>query len=111
MINRIRRQHPALHWLRNLRFHNAENSNVMVFSKSRKVDGHDDTIIVVANLDPHHNQATWFHLNMPELGLGWDDSFPAHDLVTGATWHWSQHNWSWLGPENEPVHIVAVGRY
>jgi starch synthase (maltosyl-transferring) len=88
----------------------------MVFSKSRKagVDssgGHDDTIIVVANLDPHHNQATWFHLNMPELGLGWDDSFPAHDLVTGATWHWSQHNWSWLGPENEPVHIVAVGRY
>jgi starch synthase (maltosyl-transferring) len=111
MINRIRRQHPALHWLRNLRFHNAENSNVMVFSKSRKVNGHDDTIIVVANLDPHHNQATWFHLNMPELGLGWDDSFPAHDLVTGATWHWSQHNWSWLGPENEPVHIVAVGRY
>ena len=33
-------------------------------------DGHrDDTIIVVANLDPHQNQATWFHLNMPELGL------------------------------------------
>jgi starch synthase (maltosyl-transferring) len=111
MINRIRREHPALHWLRNLRFHNAENSNVMVFSKSRNVDGHDDTIIVVANLDPHHNQATWFHLNMPELGLGWDDSFEAHDLVTGATWHWSQHNWSWLGPENEPVHIVQVRRY
>ena len=35
LINRIRREHPALHWLRNLRFHNAENSNVMVFSKSR----------------------------------------------------------------------------
>ena len=79
----------------------------------RKVlpDGTDDTIIVVANLDPHHNQASWFHLNMPELGLGWDDSFPAHDLVTGATWHWSQHNWSWLGPDNEPIHIVQVGRY
>ena len=48
---------------------------------------------------------------MPELGLDWDDSFPAHDLITGATWHWSQHNWSWLGPENEPVHIVQVRRY
>ena len=42
----------------------------------RRRTGHmDDTIIVVANLDPHQNQATWFHLNMPELGLGWDDSF------------------------------------
>jgi starch synthase (maltosyl-transferring) len=112
LVNRIRREHPALHWIRNLRFHNAENSNVMVFSKRRTLpDGRDDTIIVVANLDPHHNQASWFHLNMPELGLGWDDSFPAHDLVTGATWHWSQHNWSWLGPENEPIHIVQVGRY
>ena len=56
LINRIRREHPALHWLRNLRFHNAENSNVMVFSKSRG----NDTIIVVANLDPHQNQASWF---------------------------------------------------
>ena len=106
---------PSLHWLRNLRFHNAENSNVMVFSKSRTVtEGPgtwDDTIIVVANLNPHQNEATWFHLNMPELGLGWDDSFPAHDLITGATWNWSQHNWSWLGPENEPVHIVQVRRY
>ena len=75
----------------------------MVFSKSRTVrepSGHtwDDTIIVVANLNPHQNESTWFHLNMPEIGLGWDDSFPAHDLITGATWHWSQHNWSWLGP-------------
>ncbi len=107
LINRIRREHPSLHWLRNLRFHNAENSKVMVFSKSRG----SDTIIVVANLDPHHNQESWFHLNMPDIGLGWDDSFEAHDLVTGATWHWSQHNWSWLGPDTEPVHIVSVRRY
>jgi len=116
LINRIRREHPALHWLRNLRFHNAENSDVMVFSKTREVvepSGHryHDTIIVVANLNPLQNQATWFHLNMPELGLDWDDSFAAHDLITGATWNWSQHNWSWLGPENEPVHIVQVRRY
>ncbi|HEY5878649.1 MAG TPA: alpha-1,4-glucan--maltose-1-phosphate maltosyltransferase [Nakamurella sp.] len=112
LINRIRREHPSLHWIRNLRFHNAENANVMVFSKRRTLpDGRDDTIIVVANLDPHQNQASWFHLNMPELGLHWDDSFPAHDLITGATWHWSQRNWSWLGPENEPVHVVQVGRY
>ena len=115
LINRIRAEHPSLHWLRNLRFHNAENSNVMVFSKSRTVtDGTgntwDDTVIVVANLNPHQNEATWFHLNMPDLGLEWDDSFRAHDLITGATWNWSQHNWSWLGPENEPVHIVTVRR-
>ena len=65
---------------------------------------------MVANLNPHQNEATWFHLNMPDLGLEWADSFRAHDLITGATWNWSQHNWSWLGPENEPVHIVTVRR-
>jgi starch synthase (maltosyl-transferring) len=110
MINRIRDAHPALRWLRNLRFHNAENSQVIVFSKRRRLGDRDDTILVVANLDPHQNQASWLHLDMPALGLDWNDSFTAHDLITGQEWTWGQHNWVWLGPENEPVHILHARR-
>ena len=32
-LNRIRRAHPALHWLRNLRFHHVDQPELMCFSK------------------------------------------------------------------------------
>ncbi|MGC5224585.1 hypothetical protein ACPW96_18625 [Micromonospora sp. DT81.3] len=76
----IRRAHPALHWLRNLRFHRADDDSFLVFSKTWRAAGHDDTIVVVANLDPHCQSETTIHLDMPTLGMGWNDTFVAHDL-------------------------------
>ncbi len=110
-LNSIRRAHPALHWLRNLRFHTADDANVMVFSKARRVDGRDDIVLVVANLDPHATRETTTHLDMPALGLAWGDRFVAHDLVSGASWNWGEHNFVRLGPDWEPVHIVHVRRF
>ena len=52
-LNAIRKAHPALRWLRNIRFHSSDDENIIVFSKSRVVEGRRDTILVVANLDPH----------------------------------------------------------
>jgi starch synthase (maltosyl-transferring) len=78
-VNEIRRDHPALHWLRNLRFHSAEDENVLVFSKRRVQAGREDTIIVVANLDPHATRGTHAHLDLPALGLSWGDEFVAHE--------------------------------
>jgi len=107
-LNAIRKAHPALRWLRNIRFHAAEDENILVFSKSRVVDGRRDTILVVANLDPHATRGSWVHLDMPALGLGWDDQFRARDLVTEQTWIWRQDSWVRLGPETHPVHIIEV---
>ena len=42
------------------RFHHVDDENVMAFSKRRRVDGRDDTVIVVANLDPHATRETWY---------------------------------------------------
>ena len=110
-VNEIRRAHPALHWLRNLRFHYADDENVLVFSKARRIYDRDDVIVVVANLDPVYTRDTWIHLTMPELGLGWHDQFVAHDLITGQYWNWSEHTFVRLGPDTEPVHIVHVQPY
>ncbi|WP_328475070.1 alpha-1,4-glucan--maltose-1-phosphate maltosyltransferase [Actinoplanes sp. NBC_00393] len=110
-INEIRRAHPALHRLRNLRFHSAEDDNILVFSKARTLHDRHDVILVVANLDPHQTRDTWVHLDMPELGLQWHDGFVAHDLVTGQHFNWGQHNFVRLGPGAEPVHIISVQRY
>ncbi len=107
-LNEIRRAHPALHRLRNLRFHHADDDHVLVFSKVRRVYDRDDVILVVANLDPAHTRDTWIHLTMPELGLDWTDPFVAHDLITDQRWNWAEHNFVRLGPDTEPVHIVHV---
>ena len=107
-VNDIRRAHPALHWIRNLRFHRADDENVLVFSKLRRLYDRDDVILVVANLEPDHTRDTWIHLSMPELGLDWSDRFVAHDLITGEHWNWDEHNFVRLGPATEPVHIIHV---
>jgi starch synthase (maltosyl-transferring) len=110
-LNEIRRAHPCLHWLRNLHLHHVDDENVMAFSKRRNLEGRDDIILVVANLDPHATRETQVHLDMPALGLSPGDSFVAHDLITGQSWRWGDHNFVRLGPDGEPVHIIHIRRF
>ncbi len=105
-LNRIRREHPALHLLRNLTVHHSDDESVLVYSKRAG----DDVVVVVANLDPHGARETMIHLDMPALGLDWNDGFVAHDEITGAEWSWSRHNYVRLDPGHEPVHIISVRR-
>jgi len=107
-INAIRKAHPALRWLRNIRFHDADDENVLVFSKSRVMDGRRDTILVVANLDPHATRETTVRLDMPALGMGWGDHFRARELITEQTWIWQRHSYVRIGPETHPIHIIDV---
>ena len=107
-LNEIRRQHPALQQLRNVAIHGSDDENVLVFSKTDRDSG--DAIIVVVNLDPHSTRETTVHLDLPRLGLHWDDSFAVHDEITGQDWGWGQHNYVRLDPAHEPAHILTVRR-
>jgi starch synthase (maltosyl-transferring) len=112
LLNQIRREHPALQRLRNITFHHTDDDAVLCFSKrltaAQSPTGREDTIIVVANLDPHGTRETGAHLNMPALGMDWHDGFVAHDLVTGQAWHWGENVYIKLDPHVEPVHVVHV---
>ncbi|WP_409239456.1 alpha-1,4-glucan--maltose-1-phosphate maltosyltransferase, partial [Streptomyces sp. PA5.6] len=88
-LNRVRRAHPALRLLRNLRFHEADNDAVIVYSKRSG----QDTVLVVVNLDPHHTQEATVSLDMPQLGLDWHESVPVRDELTGETYHWGRANY------------------
>ncbi|AXG15397.1 alpha-1,4-glucan--maltose-1-phosphate maltosyltransferase [Intrasporangium calvum] len=107
-LNEIRGWHPALRWLRNLHFHRADDDSFLVYSKSRLVDGERDTVLVVANLDPHATRETWVRLDMEALGLATWSTFDAHDHVLNQTFVWRQDNFVRLGPDSEPVHIFSV---
>jgi starch synthase (maltosyl-transferring) len=107
-LNTIRQAHPALQQLRTLRFHHADNDAIIVYSKSDP--GGKDLVIVVVNLDSYHPQETMVRLDMPTLGLDWDDRFAVHDEVTGQTWDWGQANYVRLVPNEAVAHILSVVR-
>ncbi|WP_372493382.1 alpha-1,4-glucan--maltose-1-phosphate maltosyltransferase [Janibacter melonis] len=109
MLNRIRRDHPSLRLLRNYRRHHVDDENFLAFSKSRALpDGSTDTVLVVANLDPHSTRESTVRLDMGALGMeGWE-RFEVEDLVTGAVWEWGQDAFVRLGADGEPVHVLAV---
>jgi starch synthase (maltosyl-transferring) len=111
-LNDIRRRHEALQYLRNITVHTTDDDAVLAYSKRWPgADGRDDdVVIVVANLDPHASRETMVHLNMPELGFDWHETFVVADEITGAEWRWGEHNYVRLDPSMEPVHILAVRR-
>src|SRR4030095_1918291 len=109
-LNQIRKAHPALHWLRNLRFHHADGDEIIVYSKRVGSAADADTVLVVVNLDPHAVRETTVRLDMPTLGLEWWDTFDVHDEISGATYAWGQENYVRLDPSVEPAHVFTVRR-
>ncbi|HEV2087743.1 MAG TPA: alpha-1,4-glucan--maltose-1-phosphate maltosyltransferase [Cryptosporangiaceae bacterium] len=112
-LNEIRRAHPALHRLRNLRFHHIDNDSMICFSKRVETEGEApaDTVLVVCVLDPHNAQWGNTALDMPVLGLDWNDRFRVVDEATGASYDWGQHNAVRLDPHHQPAHIFHVQAY
>jgi starch synthase (maltosyl-transferring) len=129
-LNRIRRSHVALHWLRNLRFHHADQPELICFSKrthgagtipertfgqaapNALDQGGDaaDTVLVIVNLDPHQAREATVWLDLPELGMDWHDGFTAKDELTGQIFSWGQANYVRLDPAVQPAHIFTVTR-
>ena len=118
-LNELRRAHPALQQLRNLTLHHADDESILVFSKRARhpdtsartaPESDEDLLIVVVNVDPHAARETTVHLNMPELGMDWHDTFAVHDELTDQSWRWGEHNYVRLDPFTQPAHILTVRR-
>ncbi len=108
-LNQIRREHPALQALRSLRFHHVDNDGVMCWSK--RDPGTSDAVICVVNLDPHGAREATVSLDLPSLGMDWNERFLVVDQVTGETFDWGQHDYVRLDPFVEPAHILSVRRW
>ncbi|MBH1933805.1 alpha-1,4-glucan--maltose-1-phosphate maltosyltransferase [Streptomyces sp. AV19] len=109
VLNRLRRRHPALRRLRNLRFHHVDNDAVIAYSK-RTGGPCGDCVLTVVNLDPHHTQEATVSLDMPDLGLDWHESVPVRDELTGETYHWGRDNYVRLEPGRSiaPAHVFSL---
>jgi starch synthase (maltosyl-transferring) len=72
--------------------------------------GKSNTVIVVANLDPHSARETNIHLELWKLGLDETKTFKVKDLITGIEFTWGKSNFVRLDSFSEPVHILEVIR-
>jgi starch synthase (maltosyl-transferring) len=105
-LNMIRKSHPALHWLRNLRFHFVDQPGMMCFSKRSSRDA--DTVLVVVNLDPYQPREATVWLDMATLGMDDQSQFVVTDELTGESYRWGQANYVRLDPAIAPAHIFTV---
>lgn len=109
-VNGVRKEHSALQRNSGLVFHETDNPEIICYSKS--APDSDDTIMVVANLDPHHTQSAWTSLDIEALKIEPDEGFQVHDLLTDTRYLWhGSRNYVELSPHSSPAHIFAVRKY
>ncbi len=105
-LNQIRRAHPALLQLRNLRFHHTDSDSIIAYSKRTG----DNLILVVVNLDPTYSQETTVHWDMKALGIA-THSFEVKDLLDSQSFTWSPDTFIRLDPARptgKVAHICQV---
>ena len=133
-LNRIRRENPALHENRTLRFHFIDNRHLVAYSKAsgaedaRSLNPHGDdllppapvppagspannVILTIVNIDPVYTQSGWVELPLERLGLAPNRPFQAEDLLTGARYTWrSAWNYIELNPQVSPAHVFRISQ-
>jgi starch synthase (maltosyl-transferring) len=108
-VNRIRRENLALQGDWSLRFHEADNEQLLCYSKH--TDDFSSVILVVVNLDPHHTQSGWVEFPLEELGIDLQKSYQMHDLLSDARYLWrGARNFVELNPQVVPAHIFRMRR-
>ncbi|MGB8019843.1 MAG: maltotransferase domain-containing protein [Candidatus Nanopelagicales bacterium] len=106
LLNQLRREHPALQELRNLRFEQIDNPQLIAWSKRHA----DEVIVVTCVLDPNSPQAGYLHLDLGALGFGHDENVLARDLITGQTWAWGRSTYVRHDPNFNVAHAVVLER-
>jgi starch synthase (maltosyl-transferring) len=106
-VNRIRRENPALHSDRSLRFHPVDNDQLLCYSK--QTPDRENVILTVVNLDPRNRQSGWTDLSLQVLGLQPDRPYAATDLLGGARYLWrGSRTYIDLSPALSPAHVFRL---
>src|SRR5262249_38770059 len=85
-VNGARREHPALQRDERLRFHPIAHPQLLCYSKTSTDLA--DVVLTVVNLDPRNAHEGWVELEIDELGIGADEVYEVHDLLTEARYEW-----------------------
>jgi starch synthase (maltosyl-transferring) len=105
LINKIRRENPALQTTWNYMACGSDNPNIMFYVKA--TEDRSNIIMVAVNLDPHFKQAGYICVPSGVLGLNGD--YLVDDLLGGGSYTWKEEwNYVELDPRIKPAHIFRV---
>jgi starch synthase (maltosyl-transferring) len=101
-LNAIRKENAALQSDWSLRFHPADNDNLLCYSKQEG----DNLILVCVNVDPRYTQAGFVDFDRAP-----GDVYELEDLVSAGRYTWSgRRNYVMLNPQQLPAHVFRVTR-
>ena len=80
MLNRFRRDNPALQEFLNLRFLDCADPNILAYVKTSADMA--NTVIVAVNLDPHAAHESEIELPLTEFGVAADAEFRIEEAFT-----------------------------
>lgn len=105
LVNKARRENPALQTLDNLRFVSSTDEHVLAYAKVS--DDRSNAVLVAVNLDPYAARSSRVTVPLEKLGL--DHRTSAAELLTGRMHAWSGREINvFLTPE-APVQIYRLG--
>lgn len=105
VLNRVRRENPALQILANLRFLPTTSEPLIAYHKHAP----SNDLIVVVNLDPHRAHDGTIEVPLAELGLAAHEAYEVEDLLDGARYTWrGAHNYVRLDPAQRVGHVMRV---
>jgi len=109
-LNVIRRENPALHTFRNLRFYSSDSSQVLFYGKMTA--DRDNVILVAVNLDPFAAHSATLAMPLEEIGISPGETYELHELL--ADQRRLAHEDSVaieLAPATSPAHIYRLRRW
>ncbi len=105
-VNRIRREHQALHYDSGLQFHDTDNPYVVAYS--RVSPDLTSRVLVVVNVDPHNVQHGFVDVPVEVLGVDPTEAYRVRDLLTGETFAWQgSRHYVRLDPATVPAHVLV----
>ncbi|MGD9201412.1 MAG: alpha-amylase family glycosyl hydrolase, partial [Chitinispirillia bacterium] len=109
LVNKIRKQNPALHRTKNVKFCHIDNDCLLSYYKT--TDDLSNIIIVIVNIDPYHSHIGNIHVPINEFGIDNDQTYIVHDLLSGDRYPWKGTvNYIELNPARSPAHIFFIER-
>jgi starch synthase (maltosyl-transferring) len=108
LLNRIRRNNPALHQLSDLEFLPADNEQILFYAKA--TSDRRNILLIAVNLDPFQWHECTVTVPPGVTGVAPGQNYRVVDLLTGAVYTWGEHNYVRLDPQVEPAHILRLER-
>jgi starch synthase (maltosyl-transferring) len=105
LVNRIRHENAALQTTNNITFCQVNDDAIMAYLK---LSG-SNRLLIIINTDAYSRRAGIVQVPIWQLGIGPDQPYTVHDLLTEAYYTWQgERNYVELDPYVLPMHLFRI---